>query len=128
MTFTVWITHSFSLSVIIQPGFLKMQMNMMLEQNSWKSIPNAQKKQKKIVYSPCVLSLSMLQSSSYFWTCMSHMCSTITRSATRPHKRIMCYCSTFSFIIYSVKVPILTTLFSGQVKRQGSILSHGAER
>ncbi len=85
-------------------------------------------KSKKRLCSPCVLSLSVLQSSSYFWTCMSHMCSTITRSTTRPHKTIMCYCSTFSFIIYSVKVPILPTLFSGQVKRPGSILSRGAER
>lgn len=70
------------------------------------------KRKKKIL--PCVLSLS--QSSSYFWTCMSHMSSMITRSGTRPHKTIMCYCSSFSFIIYSGKVPILPTLFSGQVK------------
>lgn len=90
------------------------QMNMKLEQNSWKSIPKAQQKQKS--NTPCA---SFLFQSCYRAAISELHVSHVLHDHKVSHKATQNnYVLLFqlSFFIYSVKVSILPTLFSGQVK------------
>lgn len=120
MTFicsSVWITHSFSLSVTIQQGFLKIHhFKWTWSWNRTAGNPFLRhNRSRKVILPVRPFSFRAVIEQPFLNSHVSHVLHDhkVSHKATQNNYVLLFQ---LSFFIYSVKVSILPTLFSGQVK------------